>query len=80
MATHSRIFARALSWRVTGTVDTMVISPIVTGSIRLAAAIGFTEAVTKPLLYHFHERVWLRIPYGRNRLTATAPDGQSGRG
>jgi uncharacterized membrane protein len=65
MDTHSRSFAKALSWRVTGTIDTMIISLVVTGSIKLAATIGLTEVVTKSLLYYFHERAWLRIPYGR---------------
>ena len=63
--THSRSFAKALSWRVTGTIDTMIISLVVTGSIKLAAAIGATEVVTKSLLYYLHERAWLKIPYGR---------------
>jgi uncharacterized membrane protein len=50
---------------MTGTVDTMVISMIVTGSIKLAATIGLTEVVTKSVLYYLHERAWLKIPYGR---------------
>ena len=65
MDTHSRSFAKALSWRVTGTIDTMIISLVVTGSIKLAATIGLTEVVTKSLLYYFHERAWLKISYGR---------------
>jgi uncharacterized membrane protein len=65
MDTRSRSFAKALSWRVTGSIDTMVISLIITGSVKLAAAIGFTEVLTKSLLYYFHERIWLRVPYGR---------------
>ncbi|RWB58953.1 DUF2061 domain-containing protein [Mesorhizobium sp.] len=63
--THSRSFVKALSWRATGTIDTMIISLVVTGSIKLAAAIGLTEVVTKSLLYYLHERAWLKIPYGR---------------
>jgi len=51
MDTHSRSFAKAISWRVTGTFDTMVISLIITGSVKLTATIGFTEVVTKSLLY-----------------------------
>jgi uncharacterized membrane protein len=65
MDTHSRSFAKALSWRMTGTIDTMVISLVVTGSIKLAATIGLTEVVTKSLLYYLHERAWLKIPFGR---------------
>ena len=65
MDTHSRSFAKALSWRLTGTIDTIVISLVVTGSIKLAATIGLTEVATKSLLYYLHERAWLKIPYGR---------------
>ena len=64
MDTHSRSFAKALSWRLTGTIDTIVISLVVTGSIKLAATIGLTEVATKSLLYYLHERAWLKIPYG----------------
>ena len=69
MDTHSRSFAKALSWRVTGTVDTIIISLVVTGSIKLAAAIGLTEVITKSLLYYLHERAWLKISYGRKTTT-----------
>jgi uncharacterized membrane protein len=74
MDTHSRSFAKALSWRLTGTVDTMIISLIITGSVKLAAAIGFTEVVTKSFLYYMHERVWLKIPYGRRAPAVRQPD------
>jgi uncharacterized membrane protein len=65
MDTHSRSLAKAISWRLTGTIDTMVISLLITGSVKLAATIGLTEVVTKSLLYYLHERAWLKIPYGR---------------
>jgi uncharacterized membrane protein len=65
MDTHSRSLLKAISWRVTGTIDTMLISLIITGSLKLAAAIGFTEVVTKSVLYYLHERAWLKVPYGR---------------
>ncbi|NUS19704.1 MAG: DUF2061 domain-containing protein [Mesorhizobium sp.] len=71
MDTHSRSFAKALSWRATGTIDTMIISLVVTGSVKLAAAIGGTEVVTKSLLFYLHERAWLKIPYGRNKKSAS---------
>ncbi|WP_217575506.1 DUF2061 domain-containing protein [Mesorhizobium sp. GbtcB19] len=71
MDTHSRSFAKALSWRATGTIDTMIISLVVTGSVKLAAAIGGTEVVTKSLLFYLHERAWLKIPYGRNNKPAS---------
>ncbi|HEV7252503.1 MAG TPA: DUF2061 domain-containing protein [Mesorhizobium sp.] len=71
MDTHSRSLAKAISWRITGTVDTMLISLVITGSLKLAAAIGLTEVATKSVLYYLHERAWLRVPYGR-RVTPNA--------
>ncbi len=70
MDTHSRSFAKAVSWRITGTIDTMLLSWLITGSIHLAAAIGVTEVVTKSVLYYLHERAWVRVPYGRGERVA----------
>jgi uncharacterized membrane protein len=62
-----RSIAKALSWRVTGTLDTVVVSYFVTGKIGLALSIGFVELFTKIGLYYVHERVWNRIAFGRVR-------------
>jgi uncharacterized membrane protein len=54
-------FLKAVSWRIVGTIDTMVISYFVTGKITLAFTIGSVEVVTKTILYYFHERIWAHI-------------------
>ncbi len=54
-------FLKAVSWRIVGTIDTMVISYFVTGKITLAFTIGSVEVITKTILYYFHERVWAHI-------------------
>lgn len=66
---HSRSLAKGMSWRVTGTIDTIIISSIVTGHIPKALQIGGVEVVTKVSLYYLHERLWARIPWG----TTTTP-------
>jgi adenylylsulfate kinase len=58
---HRRSLAKALSWRALGTIDTFVLSWIITGSVNFAAAIGGVELLTKSILYYAHERVWTRI-------------------
>lgn len=63
--THSRSLAKAISWRITGTLDTFIISFLITGELALAGAIAFTEVVTKVILYWLHERVWNKIKWGR---------------
>ena len=62
---HYRSLIKAVSWRATGTVDTICISFLVTGRIKLAVSIGIIELFTKILLYYGHERVWDRISIGR---------------
>jgi uncharacterized membrane protein len=56
---------KAISWRATGTVDTMVISFLVTGQAKLALSIGVFELFTKTCLYYLHERAWNKISFGR---------------
>ena len=67
-----RSVVKTISWRVLGTIDTMVISYLITGSLAMAASIGSIEVVTKMILYYFHERVWNKLKFGRTE----APDYQ----
>ena len=50
--------AKTISWRIVGTIDTMIISYIVTGETAMALSIGSVEVVSKMILYYVHERVW----------------------
>jgi uncharacterized membrane protein len=61
-----RSIAKSVSWRIVGTVDTIVISYIITGAIALALSIGMIEMVTKMGLYTVHERVWNKIKWGKS--------------
>lgn len=62
---NRRSLAKSVSWRITGTVDTILIAWLVTGRLDLAAGIGGIELFTKIALYYFHERIWNRIKFGR---------------
>lgn len=57
---------KAVSWRITGTLDTMIISYIITRKVSWALSIGAVEVFTKFVLYYCHERVWNRIALGRS--------------
>lgn len=63
--TALRSFAKAYSYRVCGTLTTIVISFAITGKLVVSLAIGATEMVLKPFIYWCHERVWSRIHWGR---------------
>ena len=43
METHIRSVVKAVSWRLTGSLDTLIISWIVTGSIGMATSITVIE-------------------------------------
>ena len=60
-----RSFVKALSWRVTGTCDTILISFLITGKVKYAISIGFVELFTKIFLYYVHERIWNRLSFGK---------------
>ncbi|MGO8838483.1 MAG: DUF2061 domain-containing protein [Limisphaerales bacterium] len=62
---HYRSFIKAVSWRLTGSMDTMVISFLITGQIRWALTISGVELFTKIGLYYLHERIWEKVPLGR---------------
>lgn len=62
----TRSLAKAISWRITGTIDTFLISWLITGQLALAGGIALTEVITKVFLYWFHERVWNRVKWGKD--------------
>jgi|AntRauMFilla1563_2_1112583.scaffolds.fasta_scaffold03512_3 uncharacterized membrane protein len=51
---------KAVTWRIIGTIDTIVISYLMTGNVKIALSIGSFEVFTKMILYFFHERIWAR--------------------
>jgi uncharacterized membrane protein len=55
---RGKSLVKAISWRVLGTLDTIVISWALTGTLSLALSIGSIELFTKFFLYYAHERLW----------------------
>ncbi len=60
-----RSIVKTVSWRVIGTIDTVVISFIITGNFTMAASIGSIELFTKTILFYAHERTWNKINFGK---------------
>ena len=68
--TRKRSLLKTISWRIVGTLDTMLISWIITGSFKWGVAIGSVEVVTKMVLYYLHERAWYKSSYGIDKTTS----------
>lgn len=62
---QGRSLLKAISWRVVGTLDTMLIAWLISGDISIAFSIGSVELITKFVLYYFHERLWNVIKIGK---------------
>jgi uncharacterized membrane protein len=60
-----RSIVKAVSWRITGTLDTIIVSWLISRKFSIAISIGFVELFTKICLYYFHERFWNRIQFGK---------------
>ncbi|MCB0457767.1 MAG: DUF2061 domain-containing protein [Flavobacteriaceae bacterium] len=58
---HARHVVKAITWRILGTLDTILLSWLITGNAMTGVKIGFSEVITKMVLYYFHERIWFKI-------------------
>ncbi|WP_340076216.1 DUF2061 domain-containing protein [Leptobacterium sp. I13] len=63
MTEHSykRHIAKTITWRTVGTLDTILLSWIISGNPLTGLKIGIAEVVTKMLLYYLHERIWFKF-------------------
>jgi uncharacterized membrane protein len=61
MVSYKRHVAKTISWRIIGTLDTIILSGIITGSWGIGLAIGGVEVITKMVLYYLHERAWYKL-------------------
>lgn len=60
-SSRKRHVAKAITWRIVGTIDTIILSWIISGNPFTGLKIGLAEVVTKMLLYYLHERVWFKV-------------------
>ena len=60
-----RSIVKAITWRITASLDTFFISYIITGRFDWATSIAFFEIITKAILYYLHERGWNKVNWGR---------------
>jgi uncharacterized membrane protein len=61
---YKRHLLKTITWRVIGTLDTIVLSWVITGDPLVGLLIGGVELFTKMALYYIHERAWYKINFG----------------
>ena len=60
---QSKSLIKSISWRIIGTLDTIIISWVLTGTLSVALTIGSIEIFTKFILHYGHERLWNNIKW-----------------
>ncbi|HEX5551689.1 MAG TPA: DUF2061 domain-containing protein [Chitinophagaceae bacterium] len=64
---HVMSLVKGISWRIVGSIDTILIAWLVTGQIHMAVSIGSVEIFTKIALYYLHDRAWEKIIKNKNK-------------
>lgn len=64
MVEKKRHIAKTITWRIVGTIDTIILSWIISGDPKIGLTIGIVELVTKMFLYYLHERLWYKSKFG----------------
>ena len=65
-----RHILKSISYRFLGTLQTVVISYILTNNFIISSSIAVIELCIKPLVYFLHERVWYKyIKFGVRKET-----------
>jgi len=67
MESNSRSVAKAISYRVLGSLSTAIMVYVFSGSLKASVGVGALDVVVKMALYYLHERLWNHITYGRQR-------------
>lgn len=58
MKIFKRHIAKSFSWRLIGTLDTLVFSWLITGDLSEGLSISGITTLTKLVWYYIHERLW----------------------
>tara|TARA_B100000214_G_C23963028_1_gene626258 strand:+ start:1907 stop:2122 length:216 start_codon:yes stop_codon:yes gene_type:complete len=67
MVQKKRHLAKAITWRIVGTLDTMLLGWFISGDFKVGASIGLLELLTKMVLYYIHERAWYQSDFGLDK-------------
>ena len=67
MESNSRSIAKAISYRLLGSLSTALMVYVFSGSLKASLGVGALDVVVKMALYCLHERLWNHITYGRQR-------------
>jgi uncharacterized membrane protein len=66
LVSKRRSLAKSITWRLIAIVVTFLVGFVMTGSLTFAASLSLLSNLINFVLYYLHERVWLKINWGRH--------------
>ncbi len=71
LLSYKRHVMKTITWRLIGTIDTILIGWIISGDPLIGLKIGSVEVITKMVLYFLHERIWYKTNFGVRKKDKT---------
>lgn len=68
MDTKLRSVVKTISWRLTGTLCTFLISYAILRDLTISSSIAIIQLTANTIAFYFHERIWNRIKWGKDQL------------
>lgn len=63
--TPLRSLTKTISWRLTGSIATFLISYAILGNFVISGTIAVIQLTFNTMLYFIHERIWNKIRWGQ---------------
>jgi uncharacterized membrane protein len=60
-----RSIVKTISWRLTGSGSTFLISWLISSDLTIAGTIAVIQLIANTILYYLHERLWNKINWQR---------------
>ena len=67
ISAKKRHIIKTFTWRLIGSLDTFLLSFLITNKLFFGISIGAIEIFSKMILYFFHEKIWYQINFGLNK-------------
>jgi uncharacterized membrane protein len=63
--TNFRSLIKTITWRLTGSLSTFIISYLISGNLMVAGSIALVQITANTILYYLHERIWNKVKWGK---------------
>ncbi|MCX7798581.1 MAG: DUF2061 domain-containing protein [Melioribacter sp.] len=62
-----RSLIKSISYRITSSLYTTLLTYLFTQDLKISLSIGGIEVFSKIFIYYFHERLWNKINFGKEK-------------